>query len=163
MRPLSEDEIRASFVNGTDTELDELELPIEHLVVEWDEIDALAWRDRRFRHRGYLVTLIEDEPVGLVLRATEAPPSKHRAAMCNLCHTQQPANQVSLFSARRAGRAGERGDSVGTYLCSDLSCQENVRLHAPLAPAEVRASADRRIDGLRRRTMAFVEGVLEAA
>jgi hypothetical protein len=163
MRPLSEDEIRASFVNSTDAELDELELPLEHLLVEWDEIDALAWRDRRFRQRGYLVTLIEDEPVGLVLRAAEAPSSRHRAAMCNLCHTQQPANQVSLFSARRAGRAGERGDSVGTYLCTDLSCQENVRLPAPLAPAEVRASADRRIDGLRRRTLAFVEGVLEAA
>jgi hypothetical protein len=163
MRPLSEDEIRASFVNSTDAELDELELPLEHLLVDWDEIDALAWRDRRFRQRGYLVTLIEDEPVGLVLRAAEAPSSRHRAAMCNLCHTQQPANQVSLFSARRAGRAGERGDSVGTYLCTDLSCQENVRLPAPLAPAEVRASADRRIDGLRRRTLAFVEGVLEAA
>lgn len=163
MRPLSEDEIRASFVNSTDAELDQLELPLEHLLVEWDEIDALAWRDQRFRQRGYLVTMIDDEPVGLVLRAAEPPASRHRAAMCNLCHTQQPANQVSLFSARRAGLAGEKGDSVGTYLCSDLSCQENVRLHAPLAPAEVRASSARRVDGLRRRTRAFVEGVLQLA
>jgi hypothetical protein len=163
MRPLSEDEIRASFVNSTDAELDQLELPLEHLLVEWDDIDALAWRDQRFKQRGYLIAMIDDEPVGLVLRATEAPASRHRAAMCNLCHTQQPANQVSLFSARKAGLAGEKGDSVGTYLCSDLSCQENVRLHAPLAPAEVRASSDRRIDGLRRRTRAFVEGVLQPA
>jgi hypothetical protein len=163
MRPLSEDEIRASFVNSTDTELDQLELPLEHLLVEWDEIDALAWRDHRFRQRGYLVAMIDDEPVGLVLRAAEPPASRHRAAMCNLCHIQQPANQVSLFSARRAGLAGEKGDSVGTYLCSDLSCQENVRLHAPLAPAEVRASSAMRIDGLRRRTRAFVEGVLQLA
>lgn len=163
MRPLSEDEIRASFVNITDAELDQLEMPLEHLLVEWDDIDALAWRDRTFRQRGYLVTIIGEEPVGLVLRAADAPASRHRAAMCNLCHTQQPANQVSLFSARRAGVAGERGDSVGTYLCSDLSCQENVRLHAPLAPAEVRASSAMRIDGLRRRTRAFVEGVLQLA
>ncbi|MDR5701359.1 FBP domain-containing protein [Agromyces aerolatus] len=161
MRPLSEDEIRASFVNSTDAELDQLELPLEHLLVEWDEIDALAWRDRTFRQRGYLVTMIDDEPVGLVLRASEPPASRHRAAMCNLCHTQQPANQVSMFSARRAGLAGEKGDSVGTYLCTDLSCQENVRLHAPLAPAEVRANAAMRVDGLRRRTRAFVEGVLQ--
>jgi len=163
MRPLSEDEIRASFVNSTDAEVDQLELPLEHLLVEWDEIDALAWRDHRFRQRGYLVTIIDDEPVGLVLRAADSPMSRHRAAICNLCHTQQPADQVSLFSARRVGRAGERGDSVGTYLCSDLSCQENVRLHAPLAPAEVRASAAMRVEGLRRRTRAFVEGVLQLA
>lgn len=161
MRPLSEDEIRASFVNTTDDELDQLELPLEHLLVEWDEIDALAWRDQTYRQRGYLVTMIDDEPVGLVLRAAEPPSSRHRAAICNLCHTQQPANQVSMFSARRAGLAGEKGDTVGTYLCSDLSCQENVRLHAPLAPAEVRASSSLRIDGLRRRTRAFVEGVLQ--
>ncbi len=72
----------------------------------------------------------------------------------------QPGNQVALFTARRAGDAGERGDSVGTYVCADLGCHENVRLAAPLAPSEVRASVDRRIDGTRRRVEAFVERVV---
>ncbi|MEI5584758.1 MULTISPECIES: FBP domain-containing protein [unclassified Agromyces] len=161
MRPLSEDELRSSFVNATDRELDELELPLEYLLVDWEHVDALAWRDRKASRRGYLVTLIDDEPVGIVLRAADPPASRFRASMCNLCHTQQPANQVTMFSARRAGEAGRNGDTVGTYLCSDLSCQENVRLHAPLAPAEVRngSHAWSRIDGLARRTRAFVEGV----
>ena len=162
MRPLSEHELRESFVNATDAELEELELPLEYLLVDWEHVDALAWRDRRFRRRGYLVTIIDDEPVGIVLRAADPPSSRHRAATCNLCHTQQPANQVTMFSARRAGESGRNGDSVGTYLCSDLSCQENVRLGAPLAPAEVRTGhhVAARIDGLARRTRAFVEGVL---
>jgi len=162
MRPLSEDELRESFVNATDAELDQLELPLEYLLVDWEHVDALAWRDRTVRQRGYLVTIIDDEPVGVVLRAADPPSSRHRAAMCSLCHTQQPANQVTMFSARRAGDAGRKGDSVGTYLCSDLSCQENVRLPAPLAPAEVRTGhhLSARIDGLARRTRAFVEGVL---
>ena len=162
MRQLSEEEMRESFVNATDAELDQLELPLEYLLVDWEHVDALAWRDRTVRHRGYLVTLIDDEPVGIVLRAADPPSSRHRAAVCNLCHTHQPANQVTMFSARRAGEAGRNGNSVGTYLCSDLSCQENVRLPAPLAPAEVRSGShtSARIDGLARRTRAFVEGVL---
>lgn len=161
MRPLSETEIRASIVNGTEAELAHFELPVEVLLAEWERLDAIAWRDRKARQRGYLVTIIDDEPVGIVLRAAEAPMSRHRAAICNLCHTQQPADQVVLFSARRAGPAGANGDSVGTYLCSDLSCQENVRLHTPLAPAEVRDSwqALHRIEGLARRTRDFVAGV----
>ncbi|QEO14066.1 FBP domain-containing protein [Agromyces intestinalis] len=164
MRPLGADEIRESFVNATELELEQLELPLEHLVLDWDRVDAFAWRDRRFRNRGYLVTLIEDRAVGLVLRAASGGGSRFRAAICDLCHTQQPADQVTMFSARRIGEAGERGDTVGTYLCADLSCQENVRLHPPLAPAEVRkVTEDMRVAGLRRRTLAFVEGVLQPA
>jgi hypothetical protein len=161
MRALSEAEIRESFVNATPAELEQFELPIEVLVAEWERLDALAWRDRSNRRLGYLVTFLDEEPVGIVLRAAETTMSRHRAAICNLCHTQQPADQVTLFSARRAGPAGAKGDSLGSYLCADLSCQENVRLHAPLAPAEVRDGwqALRRIEGLARRTRAFVANV----
>ena len=38
-----------------------------------------------------------------------------------------------------------------------------VRLAAPLAPNEVRASVDLKIDGTKRRTEAFVGRVLETA
>ena len=99
---------------------------------------------------------------GVVLRAADGN-SHARSAMCNLCHTMQPADQVALFTARKAGVAGSQGDSVGTYICRDLSCHENVRLAAPLAPSEIRGSVDLKIDGTRRRTEAFVERVLEGA
>ena len=39
MRPISEDELRSSFVNATDRELEELELPLEYLLVEWDRLE----------------------------------------------------------------------------------------------------------------------------
>ena len=97
------------------------------------------------------------------IASTSAMIPRARSAMCNLCHTMQPADQVTLFTARRAGEAGEHGDSVGTYICADLSCHENVRLALPLAPSEMRASVDRRIDGTRARVEAFVERVLESA
>lgn len=162
MRPLTEDDVRASFVNATDDELRLLALPSDFLLTDWDHLDFLAWRDPRTRGRGYVIVERGEDPVGIVLRAAEGT-SRARSAMCNLCHTMQPADQVSLFTARKSGSAGAQGDSIGTYICADLSCHETVRLAAPLAPNEVRASVDRKIDGTRRRTEAFVESVLETA
>ncbi|GAA2995417.1 FBP domain-containing protein [Microbacterium aurantiacum] len=161
MRPLTEDDVRSHFVNATPDELRIVALPTDFVLLDWFHLDFLAWRDPRARGRGYLFVEIDEEPRGIVLRAAEGS-SHARSAMCNLCHTMQPADQVVMFSARRAGAAGERGDSVGTYMCADLSCHENVRLAAPLAPSEMRASVDMRIDGTRRRTETFVGRVLES-
>ena len=164
MQPLVEDDIRESFGNASVAELAQLSLPLDFLLTEWAHLDAFAWRDPRIAARGYLVTELGGAPVGVVLRAASSNGSHHRAAICNLCHTQQPADQVVMFSARRAGPAGERGDSVGTYMCSDLACQETVRLGRPPAPSEVVPSVREieRIDGLARRTRAFVADVLGA-
>jgi len=161
MRPMTEQGIREALVNATPDELRTVAVSHDFLLTDWDHLDFLAWRDPRTRGRGYLVIEVDDDPVGIVLRAPDST-SRARSAMCNLCHTMQPADQVSLFTARKAGDAGRSGDTVGTYICADLSCHENVRLAAPLAPNEVRASVDRRIDGTRRRTETFVERVLDS-
>jgi hypothetical protein len=160
MRPLTEDDVLASFVNAEPDELRLVELPHDFPLVDWDHLDFFAWRNPRARGRGYLIAEHEGAPTGVVLRAAEGN-SRARAAMCNICHTMQPADQVSLFTARKTGTTGAHGGSVGTYICADLSCHENVRLAAPLAPSEVRASVDRRIDGARRRTEAFVAQIVE--
>ena len=162
MQPLVESDIRESFGNATEAELEQLSLPHDFVLTEWAHLDAFAWRDPRIAARGYLVTELDGSPAGVVLRVAHASGSHHRTAICNLCHTQQPGDQVVLFSARRAGPAGERGDSVGTYMCSDLACQETVRLGRPAAPWEVRPSVHEieRIEGVARRTRAFVADVL---
>lgn len=162
MRPLTEDDITAAFVNAGDDELRLVALPADFILTDWDHLDFFAWRDPRTRGRGYVIAEVDGRATGVVLRAAEGS-SRARAAMCNLCHTMQPADQVALFTARKAGAAGEHGDSIGTYICADLSCHENVRLAAPLAPNEIRASVDRRIDGTRQRTEAFVGRVLATA
>lgn len=165
MQPLDEKAVRSLFGNANASEVEQLALPVHFFVTEWAPLDAFGWRDPRTPSRGYLVTELEGMPVGIVLRAAERTGSHHRAAICNLCHTHQPGDQVELFSARRAGAAGERGDSVGTYICADLACQETVRLGRPPAPSEVQPSAHEleRIEGLARRTRAFVADVLGMA
>lgn len=156
MRALTEPEIRASFVNIEDAERELVGMPHDLLLVDWDFHDFLAWRDPDAGRRGCIVIDTDDGPVGVVLRATDS--ARVRTGMCNICHSMQPGNQVALFSARRTGAAGRRGDSVGTYICADLSCHENVRLAHPLAPSEVRATGqvDMRLDGTRRRMESFV-------
>lgn len=159
MRALTEAEVRASFVNADADELRIMELPHDFLLVDWDYLDFFAWRDPGAGRRGYVLVQQEGAVVGIVLRSSD--PGRARSGMCNICHTMQPGNQVTLFAARRAGEAGFRGDSVGTYICADLSCHENVRLARPLAPNEVRAAGqvDFRLDGTRRRMEAFVDRV----
>lgn len=159
MRPLTEAELRDSFVNADAADAALIALPHDFLLTEWDHLDFLAWLDPRARGRGYIVTEVEGAPAGVVLRAAEGS-SRARSAFCNICRTMQPGNQVSLFTARKAGSAGAHGDSVGTYICADLSCHENVRLAMPLAPNEYRASVDMKIDGTKRRTREFVARVL---
>ncbi|HWV49055.1 MAG TPA: FBP domain-containing protein [Microbacterium sp.] len=160
MRALTETDVRASFVNAEPDELRVMEMPHDFVLTDWDYLDFFAWRDPSVARRGYVLAQLDGGVVGVVLRATD--PGRARNGLCNICHTLQPGNQVVMFSARRAGPAGARGDSIGTYMCADLSCHENVRLAHPLAPNEIRASGqvDMRLDGTRRRMEGFVARVL---
>ncbi|WP_292836419.1 FBP domain-containing protein [Microbacterium sp.] len=160
MQPLTEEQVRSALVNATADERERLAVPMSFVLADWDHLDFFAWLDPRARGRGYVIVERRGIPTGIVVRAAHG--SRSHAALCNMCHTMQPGNQVALFTARRAGAAGERGDSVGTYMCADLGCHENVRLAAPLAPSEVRASVDRRIDGTRQRVESFVDRVIGA-
>ena len=49
-----------------------------------------------------------------------------RRSMCSMCVTTHTGG-VSLMVAAKSGRAGRQGNSVGTYICSDLSCSLYVR------------------------------------
>jgi hypothetical protein len=94
----------------------------------WEEREFLGWRDANHATRGYLVFWVGDLPRGLMVRSAETPMPSGRSALCALCHTQQPAPQVSLFVAPKAGEQGLRGNTVGTYLCADLSCSAMIRM-----------------------------------
>lgn len=163
MRPLTIHEIRDSMVNATEAEVERMPMPGLHEMV-WADREYLGWRDPSAAQRGYLVYWRGDRPVGLVLRAATTPLAA-RAAICSLCSTGQPGGQVTLFSAPRAGEAGRRGDSVGTYICADLSCSLLIRI-APRSyeqlgrPGEV---LQRKAQRLETRLDAFVSRVLQDA
>ena len=160
MRALTSSEIRDSFVNAGSIDPERIPLPGLHEVL-WDEREFLGWRDGSTAHRGYLVSWIDDQPVGIVLRAASTRMAGG-AAMCSLCQISQPAGQVRLFTALRAGDAGEAGDSVGTYICSDLGCSHLIRMAPHGSPWDPNPDAvvARRAEGLERRLTAFATKVL---
>jgi hypothetical protein len=167
VRPLTEAEIRRSFVNCSRGEAKALTLPRGFDELPWDELEMLGWRDPKAPLRGYVV--LEgygdsgdgEQPVGIAVRAAESRMSSRTAAMCLLCQTGQSGDAVSLFTARRTGEAGRNGNTVGTYMCADLACSRRVRTDIPpwlleRDPAEVVAE---RAAELRERVRGFVAAV----
>ncbi|GHF17655.1 FBP domain-containing protein [Pseudolysinimonas yzui] len=163
MKPMSEPEIRASMVNAVPGEAERMPLPGLHEVV-WAQREYLGWRDPGSPLRGYLVYWRGDEAIGIALRASEVR-LRAGSAICSLCNTPQPAGQVTMFSAARAGDAGRAGNSVGTYICADLACSLLIRIEPPsnawMPEAPTRLSE--RIAGLESRLRSFGGRVLESA
>lgn len=125
VEPLTDAEIRASFVNCSKGEAKRLNLPRDLADASWPELDYLGWRDPQAPARGYLVTEHEGRLCGIVLRAPGVGVGR-RASMCSLCMTVRSGG-VALMVAPRAGKAGQHGHSVGTPMCADLTCSLYVR------------------------------------
>jgi hypothetical protein len=159
MHPLTEQEIRASFVNSSLKERNSITMPdLEN--IDWGALDHLGWRDRKIDNVGYVVTRIDDEPVGVMLRTGNG--RTRTRPQCSWCEDVQLPNEVVFFSAKRAGAAGRKGDTIGTLVCSAFECSANVRKLPSLAYVGFDAEAARvdRIAALRKNVSGFVRAVL---
>jgi hypothetical protein len=163
MKELSEAEIRASFVNASPEVMQRMPLPGLHETV-WAEREYLGWIDPTFPQRGYIAYWREGKPFGIVLRSASTSMSRGISAMCSLCRTHQPGNQVSLFTVPKAGEAGRNGNTIGTYICSDLACSTIIRIVPP--PHDLQPSPDEVVDdrrsGLLARRDNFTQELLPA-
>ncbi|MDX3226839.1 FBP domain-containing protein [Streptomyces sp. ME19-01-6] len=126
MKPLTEQEIRAAFVNCTKGEAKRLSIPRDLGDRPWDDLDFLGWRDPQSPERAYLVTTLDGRPKALQLRCPSPASWQIRRGMCSVCLTSHTGG-VSLMVAPKARQAGQQGNSVGTYMCSDLACSLYVR------------------------------------
>ncbi|WP_040868067.1 FBP domain-containing protein [Nocardia exalbida] len=120
MEPVTERDIRSSFVNCSKGEAKRLPVPRDLDERPWADLDFLGWSDPSFPGRGYLVVPQDDRLVGVALR--HATGGTGRAQMCAICLTTHTGGGVSLMTAHKAGESGRRGNSVGTYMCTDLAC-----------------------------------------
>ncbi|WP_460350325.1 FBP domain-containing protein [Actinoallomurus acanthiterrae] len=126
MKPLTEQEIRAAFVNCTKGEAKRLPVPRDLAERPWDDLDFLGWRDPQAPDRAYFATEVDGRLVAFALRCPSPASWRMRRSMCSLCMTTHTGG-VSLMVARKAGKAGQQGNSVGAYICSDLACPLYVR------------------------------------
>lgn len=124
MRPITESDIRRSFVNCSKGAAKRLSVPRDLDEQAWEDLDFLGWRDPGAPDRGYVVAEREGGGlVGIALRAAQGAARGFASrSMCSLCLTIRTGGGVALMSARRTGEAGRLGNTVGQYLCSDLAC-----------------------------------------
>lgn len=162
MIPLTDTQIRASLVNGSQGDAKRAALP-DLDGVAWDDLDYLGWHDPKRPRLHYVVLEVDGEPAGLILRGAENPPAKK--LLCAWCEDVVDGVRAASFVAPLAGDAGRRGNSVGTVICGDFRCSRNVR-RAPTSfelrtedPELLAYHRQQRIEGLRERSAAFVRTV----
>jgi hypothetical protein len=159
MLPLTEPQIRASFINATRSERASVLLPADFADTPWDRLDYFGWRDRKLPQVGYVAGEIEGETIAAILRQADARPRTR--PQCTWCNDVELPNDVVLFSAKRAGDAGRKGDTVGTLVCANFECSKNVRKLPPLAYVgfDRDAARDRRIEMLRENVHGFLRSI----
>ena len=166
MLQLNEKGVSDSFVNASRKEVSDLTLPARFAEIDWNQVDYLGWRDPRMSRRAYLVVPVDGGAgagagvVGVLLRQGEATP--HQRAQCSWCQDVTLPNSVVFFSAKRAGDAGRKGDTVGVLVCEDFQCSSNVRKLPPMAYLGFDREAARRdrIVALQLHAAGFVEAVV---
>lgn len=159
MRTLTDSDIRSSFLNASRSERKNLTLPPDFDTLAWDDLDFLGWRDPKLPSVGYLVVDLDGELVGLLMRQTET--RARSRPQCSWCSDIQLPNDVVLYSTKRVGDAGRRGDTVGTLVCENFECSQNVRKLPPSAYLgfDREAARDRRIEALRQHVEGFARDV----
>jgi hypothetical protein len=123
MKPPTERQIRASFINLSKGESQRLSLPRDFEERPWDDLDFLGWREPGALERAYLVAERDGKLVGVGLRvAAGAGRGFTSTGICSLCQSARTGGDVALMTARRTGEAGRQGNSVGQHMCVDLAC-----------------------------------------
>jgi hypothetical protein len=162
VQALTLEQIRRAMVNCSRSEVASMSPPPGLSDIDWEGLEFLGWRDPRAPLRGYMVSWHAGRPVGVLVRAAESAMSRRTAAVCMLCRSGQSANNISLFTTRRNGPAGRKGDTIGTYICADLACPRNVRIDKATASfrPDPGLTAEERIAGLQTRLDAFLDAAL---
>ncbi|MFM9371341.1 FBP domain-containing protein [Streptomyces sp. Da 82-17] len=130
MEPLTEKQIRSSFVNCTKGEAARLKLPLDFGELPWADLDFLGWVDPGAPLRAHLVLpRAEGEaPLGISLRVPAVNrTSAVKSSLCQICLTGHASSGVTLLAAPLAGARGREGNTVGIYICADLACPLYVR------------------------------------
>jgi hypothetical protein len=166
VEPITESQIRASFVNCSKGEASRIKMPpgLADGGVPWPDLDFLGWTDPAAPLRALLVAPRRDGLTGIVLRRPEARRvTALRSSMCRICLTDHAGSGVALFVAPLAGAAGRQGNTVGEYFCTDLACSLYLRgkrrPQARLVRHEETLSVDERIQREMANLTAFLDRV----
>jgi hypothetical protein len=159
VNPLTDRQIRAAFVNLSKGAAGRVNLPSDLDERPWEVLDYLGWQDPKAPGRSYLVTERGGRVRAIALRTSDCGLGRKRKTMCDLCMT---VGSVGLMVAPRAGKAGQRGNSVGTYVCAALDCSlfvRNIRSNGTVIMEE-RLTTEEKIERLVANLDTFMARVL---
>ncbi|MEH3143319.1 MAG: FBP domain-containing protein, partial [Mycobacterium kyogaense] len=130
--------------------------------VEFDALEYYGWTDPKIPRRAYLVIERTDGPVALLVNRAASKPRGR--TMCTWCNDVTLSEDAVLYTVRRAGAAGRRGDTLGTLICSDFGCSRNVRRLPPAfhKGTDLDLIRAQQVDELRRKVHGFVDRVLSS-
>ena len=118
-------------MNCTKGEAKRANVPRDLAGLPWDDLDFLGWRDPQAPERAYFAAEVDGGLVAVALRCPGPSPLRRRSNICSFCLTAHTGG-VTLMVAGRSGKAGQQGNSVGTYLCTDLACSLYLRDKKPV-------------------------------
>jgi len=132
MRPIDERALRASFINATRKEVSDISLPPGFDEIDFDKLDYLGWTDPKLPRRSYVVVWIDDVVTGVVLQRAEQRVLAR--AQCSWCEDVTLRNDVQLYTARKAGPAGRKGDTIEPDVRRVRLLEERARAAAARVP-----------------------------
>lgn len=159
MLPLTENDVRESFINASRRERTAAALPENFGNLDWDALDFLGWRDPKLPAVGYVVGPAGGSILGIMLREVDG--KTRSRPQCSWCEDVLLPNDVVYFNAKRAGKAGRNGNTVGTLACANFECSANARRLPPLPyPGfDLETGRQRRIAELRSNFVNFAQRV----
>ncbi|NMD56772.1 MULTISPECIES: FBP domain-containing protein [Tsukamurella] len=160
MDPVSQQQIIDAFRGATKSEVKRVTFPADFDDIDFGKLEFLGWRDKKIPRRAYVSVPTGDGLVTILLTQAEAKPKAK--AMCTWCRDVNISSQAVLYTVRRGGPAGRKGDTIGVLVCEDFSCAANARKLPPAfhKGTDTELIREQNLADLRRRVNGFVAEVL---
>lgn len=160
MKAITQEQILDSFRGTTRSEVKKVSFPLDFDDIDFERREFFGWRDRKIPRRAYITVEFNGELVSLLLTRADAKPG--RKAMCTWCRDVEITDEAVLWTVRRTGANGRRGDTIGALVCSNFSCSKNARKLPPAyhKATDLNAVRGEQIAELQRRVATFVSEVL---
>ncbi|GAA1000089.1 FBP domain-containing protein [Nocardiopsis tropica] len=160
MHALTQQQILDSFRGATKSEVKRVTFPQDFDDIRFDRLEFLGWNDRKMPRRAYVSVPMPEGQVTLLFTRAEGKPKAK--VMCTWCCDVNITSQAVLFTVRRGGPAGRKGDTIGVMVCEDFSCAANARKLPPAfhKGTDLDLIREENLAELRRRVTGFVAEVL---
>jgi hypothetical protein len=170
MHELTRRQILGALRGVTRSEAKKLTFAAGFDTVDFAKLDYYGWTDPKIPRRAYIVVDgivaggIAAEGAGgpVALLLTRAAVKPRGRAMCAWCNDVNLTDEAVLYTVRRGGSAGRKGDTIGALICANFGCSRNVRQLPPAyhKGTDLESLRADQIAELRRKVRGFVNEVL---